>query len=75
MINKTFNFNYLAFFIGFCVGFTYVYLSAPKQKIIIKYPTPYNASKIIYKNENDFCYKYEVQEVKCNDKAINQPII
>jgi hypothetical protein len=75
MITKVFKFNFIAFFIAFLIGISYVYLSAPKQKVIIKYPNPFNATKNIYKNENDLCYKYEVNEIECNDKAIEQPII
>lgn len=75
MQEKVFKFNFIIFFFALAIGILFVYLSTPKQKIIIKYPTPYNANKIIYKNENDFCYKYEVSEIKCTDKAINQPII
>ena len=66
---------YNAFIVAFGVGILYVYLSAPKPKIIIKYPTPYNVNKVVYKNENDICYKYNAEEIKCNDKAIMQPII
>jgi hypothetical protein len=75
MIEKTFKFNFFAFIIAFAIGILYVYVSAPKPKIIIKYPTPFNADKIVYKNENDICYKYKVEEVKCNDKALPQPIL
>jgi len=75
MEQKTFNFNFLAFIIAFAIGMLFVYLSAPKPRIIIKYPTPYNADKIVYKNENDICYKYKVNETKCTDKSIEQPII
>jgi len=72
---KVFKFNVFAFIISFAVGILYVYISTPKPKIIIKYPTPYNVNKIVYKNENDVCYKYKVEEIKCTDKAIDQPII
>lgn len=75
MTKKVFKFNFIAFFIAFFLGLIYVYLSAPKQRVIIKYPTPYNANKLIYKNENEFCYKYIAEEVKCSPEAINQPII
>lgn len=75
MNTKIFRFNFIAFFIAFLLGISYVYLSSPKQKIIIKYPNPFNSSKNIYKNESDLCYKYEVEENKCTDKAIEQPII
>ena len=72
---KVFKFNVFAFIIAFAVGILYVYISTPKPKMIIKYPTPYNVDKIVYKNENDVCYKYQVEEIKCTDKAIDQPII
>ena len=75
MIEKTFKFNFFAFIIAFAIGILYVYISAPKPRIIIKYPTPFNADKIVYKNDNDVCYKYKVEEIKCTDKAISQPIL
>jgi hypothetical protein len=75
MNEKKFKFNFLGFIGAFAFGILFVYLSAPKQKIIIKYPTPYNVDKIVYKNENDMCYKYKLEEVNCIKEAINQPII
>jgi hypothetical protein len=70
-----FKFNFFAFIIAFAIGIFYVYISTPKPKIVIKYPTPYNCNKIVYRNDNDICYKYSVEEVKCTDKAIDQPLI
>jgi len=70
-----FKFNFLAFIIAFGIGILYVYISTPKAKIVIKYPTPYNSNKIVYRNDNDICYKYNVEEVKCTDNAIDQPLI
>jgi len=76
VINKNvFRFNFLSFIIAFTIGILYVYISTPKPKIVIKYPTPYNSNKIVYRNDNDVCYKYTVEEVKCTDKAIDQPLI
>lgn len=62
----------LYFLVSFCIGIFVVYLSTPKPKIIIKYPTPQNAGKIIYKDNSGVCYKYLVKEVKCprNTKEI-----
>ena len=74
MDKKVFKFNILAFFLAFCIGMIYVYISSPKPRVIIKYPTPYNANKIVYKNDNDMCYKYKVEEVKCTANAIDQII-
>ena len=75
MKEKKFVFNYFAFIIAFAIGIFYVYISSPKPKIIIKYPTPYNANKIVYRNNNDICYKYDVEEVECSNKTIEQPVI
>jgi hypothetical protein len=74
-MKEEFKLNIPIFIIAFAIGILFVYLSAPKQKIIIKYPTPYNAEKIVYRNENDICYKYKIEEVNCDNKAIEQPII
>lgn len=74
MKEEVFRFNFLAFIIAFALGILFVYLSSPKQKIIIKYPNPYNADKVVYRSESDVCYKYKAEEVKCGDKAIEQPI-
>lgn len=72
---KVFRLNYVSFFIAFALGIFYVYISAPKQRVVIKYPTPYNADKIYYQNDDNVCYKYKVQEVKCNRNATAQPIM
>ena len=72
---QVFKFNFVAFIIAFAIGMFYVYIAAPKPKIVIKYPTPYNANKIVYRHDDDICYKYTVDEIKCSDSAIDQPII
>ena len=75
MKEKTFKFNILAFFIAFILGIFYVYISSPKPRIIIKYPTPYNVDKLLYQGESGECYKFKMEEVKCTNDAIQQPII
>jgi hypothetical protein len=73
--SKRFRFNILAFVIAFGLGILYVYLDSPKQRMIIKYPTPYNIDKIVYKGLDEECYKFKANEVKCTNKAIDQPIV
>jgi len=51
--------------ISLCVGLLYTYLYAPKPRIVIKYPTPYNADKIRYIDDAGVCYKYKVNKVEC----------
>ena len=48
-----------------------------KPKIVIKYPTPENAGSVIYIDDSDNCYKYNVKEVNCpNDmkSVIKNPL-
>ena len=60
----------LLFLIALCVGLFYTYITAPKPHVVIKYPTPFNAGKITYVDQNDVCYKYQIQKVPCpNDKT------
>jgi hypothetical protein len=40
-------------------------LYKPPSKNVIIYPTPYNAGKIVYKDDAGVCYKYDIKEVKC----------
>ena len=63
--------NYLnlpAFFISLFVGFLIAYSIMPQPKIIIKYPTPDNAGKVVYMDNKGVCYKYTSKEVKCKSK-------
>jgi len=31
----------------------------------MKFPSPYNAGKITYKDKDDSCYKYKAEKVSC----------
>ena len=58
------------FFIALFIGLFIAYISTPVPDIIIKYPTPQNAGKIVYKDDSDVCYKYKAEEVSCpSDKS------
>lgn len=63
------------FLVCFSVGMLYVYAITPKKRAIIKYPTPFNAGKIVYKDKTDgSCYKYKAEQIDCPvDGAIPQP--
>lgn len=74
-MNKVFQFNIPVFILAFICGIAYVIFNNPKPKVIIKYPTPYNIDKNIYRSLTDECYKFEVKEVKCTDNTLQQPII
>jgi hypothetical protein len=67
MINFNEYINPLAFFIALAIGLFFTYIYSPKKKIIIKWPTPENAGKLIYKDYSDLCYKYKANEIPCPD--------
>ena len=69
-----FTMNWISFFGAFAIGMFYVYIASPKPRLIIKYPTPYNANKVYYQNDDNLCYKYNAEEVKCTSNAIPQPV-
>lgn len=71
--------NYIAplpFFIALFFGFLMVYITAPEPKIVFKHPNPDNVDRNVYNDneDEDVCYKYEVDEVKCpnNKKLIKE---
>ena len=62
------------FFLSFAIGLLVVYVITPPPEIVLKFPSPYNAGSIIYKDQTDTCYKYTADKVKCTAKAKPQPI-
>ena len=38
---------------------------APIPEVIMRYPTPANAGKQVYKDRSDTCYVYDSKEVSC----------
>ena len=57
----------LYFFLAFCVGIFICYVTETPKKIIMRHPTPENAGKVTYQDDDDSCYKYMAKEVKCPD--------
>lgn len=57
--------NVYYFITSLAIGLLLAYLLTPQPEVIIKYPTPENAGKIVYKDVNDVCYKYKANEVAC----------
>jgi hypothetical protein len=62
------------FFISLAVGFFAVYILAPTPEVVVKFPSPYNAGHIFYKDRANMCYKYKAEEVSCpRDKTLIKP--
>ena len=67
----------LYFFISLFIGLFITYTFTPDPEVIIKFPTPENAGKIIYRDNSDNCFKFKSNEVKCpsdNSKIKSIPI-
>lgn len=69
--------NLFALIISFCVGILYVYVSSPPPNIVMKFPSPYNAGKVVYTNKLNECYKYKSNKVNCDDHTNieSQPVL
>jgi hypothetical protein len=67
MINFSDYIDPLAFFIALFIGLFFTYIYSPQKKIIIKWPTPENAGKLVYKDYSELCYKYNAKEIACPD--------
>lgn len=66
--------NPLYFFISFAVGLFIVYVFNPPPQVVVKFPSPYNSGKIVYKDKNDSCYKYQSENVSCpSDRTLIKP--
>lgn len=60
------------FFISLFIGMFLVYISTPAPDIIIKYPLPDEVNDIVYKDDGEMCYKYDVTEVDCDQNEVNE---
>ena len=57
--------NPVAFVITFVISLVVVYFMHPTPTIVYRFPTPSNAGKLTYQDNDKNCYKYEANEVKC----------
>lgn len=48
------------------MGIIGVFFVNPPKTIINKYPTPESAAKLVYKDKNGVCYKYNAKQVDCD---------
>ena len=57
------------FFMAIFFGLMMCYVMTPVPQIVFRHPTPENVKDIIYQDDSDNCYKYQVDEVKCPTDA------
>lgn len=69
--------NPYVFIAAFCFGIFMCYITQPEPKIIVQHPRPDNVNSVVYKDDNNDCYKYDSIEVSCpSDRrlAIEHPV-
>jgi hypothetical protein len=66
--------NPLYFSLAFGIGMLIVYISTPPPQVVVKFPSPYNAGKVVYTDKAGECYTYGVERAACpRDKSIVKP--
>jgi hypothetical protein len=55
----------LYFFIAFAVGLMACYVLAPKTDVVVRFPSPFNAGKVVYHDKEEGCFVYNADEVEC----------
>lgn len=64
----------LWFFGAFAFGLLCCYIITPAPKVVVKFPSPYNAGQVIYKDSADNCFKFNANAVPCpKDAALVKP--
>lgn len=64
----------LSFFLSFGIGLLIVYMYAPRPEVVVKFPSPFNAGTIKYKDKNDNCYVIKSEGATCpSDKSLIKP--
>ena len=51
--------------IGIFVTFIVLYMTSPKPRVILKYPSLKNKISDMYVDDNNICYRYHRTQVKC----------
>lgn len=58
------NLNFTYFLAAFALGLLFTYAFTPPPQVVVKFPSPYNAGSVIYrdKSDPDSCYKYRAEK-------------
>ena len=55
------------FLISLAFGLLFVYLYQPNKTVVYVYPTPDNIDTMYFKDKADNCFKFEKDEVSCDE--------
>jgi len=66
--------DFFYFIAALAVGLFFVYVFTPSPEVVYKFPSPFNAGHVMYKDQGDTCYTYKAENVECPiDKALIKP--
>lgn len=65
------NIRPIFFFFSFTIGLLICYVMTPPPQVVVKFPTPFNAGHITYKDKADTCFRFDASKVACpRDKSV-----
>lgn len=67
--------NMRALVVSFAIGILFTYLVTPAPKVIVKFPSPFNAGKVVYRDASDTCYMFKSDAVECAGAVLPQPLL
>ncbi len=59
-------FEWKPFFVGLLIGLLLLMFFKPAKEVIYKYPHPKTIAQLVYRDHNNACYSYSVNEVDCD---------
>ena len=71
------HFDMKMFLIGIVAGIIASYVIKPEKRVIVKYPEPGKADKLVYRDTNGVCFKFKTEPVNCDaneDKISEFPV-
>jgi hypothetical protein len=69
--------NLTYFVTAFAVCLLVIYTFTPPPQVVVKFPSPYNAGKVTYRDTSNTCFKYRAEKESCptdKSKLREQPI-
>jgi hypothetical protein len=57
--------KFLYFLLAFSFGLLLCYVMTPMPEVVLKFPTPFNAGRVVYRDKADTCYVYRADAVSC----------
>ena len=60
-------FEWMPFFAGLVFGIFLLFFLRYEKMTLYKYPHPNTIEKLVYRDQNGACYKYNVKEVNCDE--------